>query len=363
MAKFKKGDRIQVHDTSDLRSDKVANEIGTVVKFAGKEGKEDVWLIKFDKRRVNMNLGDTDMDKLKESKLNESDLRQLIRAMVEQEMDKIDVADEEDKSDVTEKCKKDEELEIDLDETSSVTGMAGGESYQTPYAFAKRLKDRTREISQQLGYKLVNDPEDRDWKDIEDAQKESLVYRKKFAEMKVRSGLNEAQKYSEFEKFLITVDASSEGVLRKTLFKGQTYIDTPGMYQDEKDDYDDIHDFMISNMGSSDYDKLRDFYKKNKKIAQNFVRKYGRDKRLFEGRRGAYQNYRDDSDKTPRQKIGESLRNVRNQLQEIEKTIDLNLRLKQETGIDTQQYWKNTHRALAKINERMTRIINKVRRF
>jgi len=84
---------------------------------------------------------------------------------------------------------------------------------------------------------------------------------------------------------------------------------------------------------------------------------------LTEGRRGAYHEYRDDGDKTPRQKIGESLRNVRDQLTEIEKTIDLNLRLKQETGINIQQYWKNTHRALNKINERMTQIINKIRRF
>ena len=98
--------------------------------------------------------------------------------------------------------------------------------------------------------------------------------------------------------------------------------------------YGDEHGDAVDNL---DMETFRD-------IKNNMVES------INEGRRGAYQNYRDDADTTPRQKIGVSLRDVRNQLESIEKTIDLNLRLKQETGINTQQYWKNTHRALNKIN-------------
>ncbi len=55
---------------------------------------------------------------------------------------------------------------------------------------------------------------------------------------------------------------------------------------------------------------------------------------LDEGRRGKYHEYRDDDTKNPKQKIGSSLRGVRDQLAEIEKVIDMNLRLKQETDTD-----------------------------
>ena len=240
---------------------------------------------------------DKQIKKLEESKLDESDLRQLIRAMVEQEMDKIDVGDEEDKFDVDEKCDKRNEEE-ELEEVSTTGDVAG---YQTPYAFAGKHKEKQKQNAEQLGYKLVGEPEDRDWKDLEDARKEPLVWRKKFAEMKKRSGLSENKWENKIIEKLKTVDNPN----------------------------------------------LKSFY----------------EGLINEGRRGAYQNYRDNSDMTTRQKIGESLRSVRNQLTEIEKTIDLNLRLKQETGINSQQYWKRTHRALNRINERMTRIINKIRRF
>jgi hypothetical protein len=379
-----------------------------------------------------------------ESKLNEGDIRELIRTMIEQELDQFDIEDEEkDKCDIGEcgkecieceqnetcdKHKKNEEDE--LEEVSSVTAMGGQDGYQTPYAFAKRLKDRTREISQQLGYKLVNEPEDRDWKDIEDAQKESLVYRRKFAEMKVRSGLNESvineggklvDKVGDYElqkvfrwggllthiivkngkeigqyapnlKPEIAIKYFKQDAPKRKFPKAQIYEQNINEGKDEtvkifigSDPYwlrktGDTTHFHMSNsekgikaggetyhIGQHKdelyYNDLVKWLKGGKINGKKYKGFFRQQEGINEGRRGVYHEFRDDPNMNNRQKIGISLRNVRNQLSEIEKTIDLNLRLKQETGIDTQQYWKNTHRALNKINEKMTRIINKVRRF
>jgi len=371
--------------------------------------------------------------------LNESDIRELIRTMIEQEMDQFDIEDEEkDKCDIgecgtpCEKCEKnetcDKRKDEELDEVSSVTAMGGQDGYQTPYAFAKSLKDRTREISQQLGYKLVNDPEDRDWEDLANARKESLVYRKKFAEMKVRSGLNEEitielyQEVTQSDKqdfgnfggkrpFTGGGDKLEEGIINEAkadkkgmMKKLDSYIKKLNLARRRNESWglaelSDLTYFLNeikSYMGSTNesVNEARKSYSivaiKNNKVVDQFhttdhkeiddvisvMKKDNKGAKISvedssgqvikvvkEGRRGAYQNYRDDDTMNNKQKIGVAIRDVRNQLESIEKTIDLNLRLKQETGIDSQKYWKNTHRALNKINEKMTRIINKIRRF
>ena len=38
----------------------------------------------------------------------------------------------------------------------------------------------------------------------------------------------------------------------------------------------------------------------------------------------------------------------------------INVRLKNETKVDTRTYWKSTNRALTKISERLVKIANKV---
>jgi hypothetical protein len=48
-------------------------------------------------------------------------------------------------------------------------------------------------------------------------------------------------------------------------------------------------------------------------------------------------------------------------LAEMEKIVANNLRLKQEMGVDSSHFWKATGRRFAKINERMTRISNRLR--
>ena len=80
-------------------------------------------------------------------------------------------------------------------------------------------------------------------------------------------------------------------------------------------------------------------------------------KELKEGR---YHDFRNDDSLSPRQKIGMAMRETRDGLKGLEKTIDMNLRLKTELNVDSRDYWKNTHKALKKISERLVKLAGKV---
>jgi hypothetical protein len=69
----------------------------------------------------------------------------------------------------------------------------------------------------------------------------------------------------DFEKFLEEIDGMGESQIKKIM--GRDYIDTPGFYQDEKDEYDGIVDFMTSNMGKSEFEKLKKYWET--KIAES----------------------------------------------------------------------------------------------
>ena len=54
------------------------------------------------------------------------------------------------------------------------------------------------------------------------------------------------------------------------------------------------------------------------------------------------------------------MREVRDSLNGLSKTIDMSVRLKNELKVDTTDYWKTTHKALGKISERLVKLANKV---
>ena len=93
--------------------------------------------------------------------------------------------------------------------------------------------------------------------------------------------------------------------------------------------------------------------KKKKKIATNST---GFSK-VNEGR---YHDYRNDESMTPKQKIGRSMREIRDSLNNLDKLVKMNVRLKNELNVNSQSYWKNTHKALNKISERLVKLANKV---
>ena len=75
---------------------------------------------------------------------------------------------------------------------------------------------------------------------------------------------------------------------------------------------------------------------------------------------GKYHDFRNDDSLTTKQKIGMAMRETRDSLKNLEKTIDMNLRLKNELNVDSRDYWKNTHKALHKISERLVKLAGKV---
>ena len=54
------------------------------------------------------------------------------------------------------------------------------------------------------------------------------------------------------------------------------------------------------------------------------------------------------------------MREVRDSLSNLENLVKMNVRLKNELNVDSQSYWKNTHKALNKISERLVKLSNKV---
>ena len=75
---------------------------------------------------------------------------------------------------------------------------------------------------------------------------------------------------------------------------------------------------------------------------------------------GRYHQYRNDETMTPKQKIGRSMREIRDSLNNLDKLVKMNVRLKNELNVDSRSYWKNTHKALNKISERLVKLANKV---
>ena len=75
---------------------------------------------------------------------------------------------------------------------------------------------------------------------------------------------------------------------------------------------------------------------------------------------GKYHDYRNDESMTPKQKIGKSMREIRDSLNELDKLVKMNVRLKNELNVDSRSYWKNTHKALRRVSERLVKLANKV---
>lgn len=87
----------------------------------------------------------------------------------------------------------------------------------------------------------------------------------------LNESINEAEKFKatkDFEEFLEEIDGMPEVRIKRIM--GNKYIDTPGGYRDEADDYDnDIVEYMISNMGRKEFEKLKAYWDTNIKESVN----------------------------------------------------------------------------------------------
>ena len=120
--------------------------------------------------------------------------------------------------------------------------------------------------------------------------------------------------------------------------------------------------FKVSKMGDKE---LRDRkYSKHYETILTAKKEIGKLLQILKNKEmlgeGRYHEYRNDESLTPKQKIGRSMREIRDALNELDKTVKMNLKLKTELKMDSKDYWKNTHKALTKISERLVKMANKV---
>jgi len=118
----------------------------------------------------------------------------------------------------------------------------------------------------------------------------------------------------------------------------------------------------ISNVGDKtlrdrQYNKYYETILTAEKAIQKLATFFRTKQMLGEGR---YHDWRNDESLTPKQKIGRSIREVKNSLNELDKTIKMNQRLKSELKVDSKDYWKTTHKALSSISERLVRLASRV---
>jgi hypothetical protein len=232
--------------------------------------------------------------------------------------DKIAKLKEYIKNFVIKELEKDEEL--DEASTTASAGAANpmgtGIYYDTPYAFrSKRKKDKEKlkKITRAGGYKPVNEGYGEMMDELE------KIYRPTGAPPIAKKALK---------------DLADEYDIGRVLYAART----------NKKSFMEVMDMKI--------DQLQSQYVNKKHI--NTIK---RGKKLREGR---YHDWRNDESMTPKQKIGRSMREIRDALNELDKTVKMNLKLKTELKMKSEDYWKNTHKALTKISERLVKMANKV---
>ena len=75
----------------------------------------------------------------------------------------------------------------------------------------------------------------------------------------------------------------------------------------------------------------------------------------------SYREFKKDPTSTPQQKVNRGIQEVNKMLGLMEKIVNNNIRLKKEMGVNSNHFWKSTGKRFAKINERMTRIANRLK--
>ena len=76
-----------------------------------------------------------------------------------------------------------------------------------------------------------------------------------------------------------------------------------------------------------------------------------------------YYPWRNDETQTPKQKIGRAISEINKQMTEVEKVVKRTQRLKNESGTANGELWNRTNKSLMKIESRMHRISQTIRKM
>ena len=105
--------------------------------------------------------------------------------------------------------------------------------------------------------------------------------------------------------------------------------------------------------------------KKAKDSNKHFIKMESEYKKIMNQMMGlnetSYREFKKDPTSTPQQKVNRGINEVNKMLGAMEKIVNNNLRLKTEMGVQSNHFWKSTGKRFAKINERMTRIANRLK--
>ena len=272
--------------------------------------------------------------------------------------------------------------EVDEVSTTGTAGTypGGPGHYFTPFAFSggrKKDKKKRKKIATAGGYKPVNESQPfadfPKFPKLSRAQQESLDELFGFAESyqifnsfnsnpkkfvqtlddmaKIRKASNKQPKGVNFNKgkkeFVKEVSKQEVNALRN-LVKGIGNL---------KKDFSKATKVGDRELMKKDYNKHYETLLDAEKAMVQLMQFFKTKEMLGEGR---YHDWRNDESLTPKQKIGKSMREIRDALNELDKTVKMNLKLKTELNMSSQDYWKNTHKALTKISERLVKMANKV---
>jgi hypothetical protein len=74
----------------------------------------------------------------------------------------------------------------------------------------------------------------------------------------------------------------------------------------------------------------------------------------------SYKDYKNDQNRSERQKINDNIKLINSKLREVEQMINHAGKLKMESGADQTVFWKGTLGNFQKIKERLNRLSNKI---
>jgi len=227
-------------------------------------------------------------------------------------------------------AKMDEEEELDEMSTTSATP-----GFESPYAFGK-ADDDTVEAD---GWKKIPKT-NKIFKPMESKS----TYKKMMAEM---YGINEAVKY-DIAAAVKTIQNFNKGTASD--LPNETYLARQILrdlgYRVTTKNVNTVVDHL---MASSDGEEIPEDAVMVKELIPMLSEAV------------SYRDYKKDPTSTPAQKVNKGIAEVNRMLSEMEKIVNNNLRLKQEAGVDSSHFWKTTGTRFAKINERMTRISNRLK--
>ena len=77
----------------------------------------------------------------------------------------------------------------------------------------------------------------------------------------------------------------------------------------------------------------------------------------------SYRTYKNDDSQSTKEKLNNSIKQINTKLFEIERICNQNLKLKTKTNSTNDSYWKSTRTRMQKIDERIGKVSNLMKRF